>query len=251
MLGPTKAPRFSRVVVALGAASPQKPALEAGFGLAAAVGAALEGLFVEDANLVRLASLPFATETCALTGARRNLATEDVERALRVEAARLEQRLASSAARTQVRWSFAVARGELFTQAAARQGDLLVLGTHARAPPRPGPVAVLFDASPEARRALVAATRFARALSCALLILVPGNDAAPQRAVLKRAREWLAAEGIGGVALALAPDQRALIAAVRARGGLVLTLPEPALAAWPLDLAALVTAIACPLVIAR
>jgi len=46
-------PGLSRVLVALGAAIPSRPAVETGVGLAAAMGAALEALFVEDVNLLR------------------------------------------------------------------------------------------------------------------------------------------------------------------------------------------------------
>ncbi len=67
----TKPPAESRVLVALGAAAANRGAVETGVGLAAAMGAALDALFVEDANLLRLGALPFASEISALTGARR------------------------------------------------------------------------------------------------------------------------------------------------------------------------------------
>jgi hypothetical protein len=94
---------LSRVLVALGASIPSRPAVETGVGLAAAVGAALEALFVEDANLLRLGALPFASEISALTGAWRALAVGEMERALRVEASRLEELLAASATRERCR----------------------------------------------------------------------------------------------------------------------------------------------------
>src|SRR5512147_1159699 len=91
---------FERVVVRLGLAPSDESALEAGLGLAAALGAALEGLFVEDTNLLRFGALPFASETSTLTGVRRSVGPTEIERALRVAASRYERRLAESASRT-------------------------------------------------------------------------------------------------------------------------------------------------------
>lgn len=257
MEAPLPTLRFSRVLVALGAVAANRPALDTGIGLAAAVGAALEALFVEDANLVRLGALPFASETSAITGACRMLAVGEMERAMRVEAARQRQLLAGAATRRDVAWSFAVTRGELLAEAIAREADLIVLGALARSaasvpePFAPGPMAALFDASPAAVRGLAATTQLARALSSELIVLVPAGNSAPQRAARKHAREWLANEQVRGRALPLALDQRALIAEVRSRRTALLALPAPALSEWPIDLAALIANLACPLVIAR
>jgi hypothetical protein len=246
---------FERVVVRLSAASRTDPTLEAALRLAAALDAALEGLFVEDANLLRLAALPFATEVCVLTGMRRTLAATDVERAFRLAASRHERRLAESAARSHVRWSFAVTRGDFLGEAAARGGDLIVVGPHADAGLRAGPIAVLQDGWPSASRALDAAERLARALSRGLLILVSDggakDDTAARSDAVTRARLHLARQDLAGAAIGVPPERPALAAALRARRGAVLVLPEAALAAWPIDLDALAAELGCPLVIAR
>jgi hypothetical protein len=245
------------VLVALGAAIPSRPAVETGVGLAAAMGVALEALFVEDANLLRLGSLPFASEISALTGLRRALAGGELERALRVEASRIEQLLAASAARQRVPWSFAVTRGELLAEAMTREADLVVFG----APMRPtapfqepewaGPVAALFDASPEALRALAATTRLARALARELVILVPAGEGKAHRAVRQQAREWLTAEQVEGVVVPLTAAHSALVDVVRARRGRMLALPASALSARGMPLALLVADLSCPVVIVR
>ena len=248
---------LSRVLIALGGASPSRPALETGVGLAAAIGAALDALFVEDASLLRLGALPFASETSALTGARRALGAGEMERALRVEAAQLERLLAQAAARRQVPWSFAVTRGQLLTEAMRRDADLIVFGaqTHATPPvnePEPsGPVTAVFDASPEALRTLAATTQLARALTRSLLILVPPEKRAPQRAAHQQARDWLQAEQVAGLVVTMDSGERALVGAVRARRSGLLALPASVLDLWPVELAALVAGIACPLVIVR
>ena len=248
---------LSRVLVALGAAIPSRPAVETGVGLAAAMGVALEALFVEDVNLLRLGSLPFASEISALTGLRRALVGGELERALRVEASRLEQLLAASAAQQRVPWSFAVTRGELLAEAMTREADLIVFGAPmrpsapAQEPEWAGPVVSLFDASPEALRALAATTRLARTLSRTLVILVPAGEGKAQRAVRQRALEWLAAERVEGVVAPLTAAHPALVEAMRARHGRVLALPASALARRQVTLAMLVADLACPVIIVR
>jgi hypothetical protein len=90
------------------------------------LGATLEGLFVESTELLRVCALPNAKEMSALTGTRRPMAMGDLERAFRVEAARLERIFAAQTARTRIAWSFSVARGELWTAALARDAELIV-----------------------------------------------------------------------------------------------------------------------------
>src|SRR5512136_1850854 len=87
----------ARVLVAMDAETLNALALKAGAGLAAALGARLEALFVENADLVSLGGLPFASEISALTGAWRDVAVEEIERALRLEAARIEHLVAEAA----------------------------------------------------------------------------------------------------------------------------------------------------------
>jgi len=252
-----KALGLSRVLVALGASIPSRSAVATGVGLAAAVGAALEALFVEDVNLLRLGALPFASGISTLTGEWRALAVGEMERALRVEASHLEELLAASAARQRISWSFAVTRGELFAEAMMREADLIVLGAPMRstAPTREpgwsGPVTALFDASPDSSRALAATTRFARALARKLLILVPAGEGKAHRVAGQLAREWLTAEQVEGLVVPLAAAHSALVDAVRTRKSVVLALPESALSARRIHLATLVTKLACPVVIVR
>jgi hypothetical protein len=248
---------LSRVLVALGAAATNRPAVAMGVGLAAVLGVSLEALFVEDANLLRLGLLPFASEISALTGARRVLAAGELERALRAEATGLEHLLAAAAAPHRVPWSFAVARGDLLAEAMARDADLIVFGApmrpavRAREPEWSGPVAVLFDASSDALRALAAATRLARALARQLIIIVPAADGDTHPAVRQRAREWLAAEQVEGQVVPVTAARPALVAAVRSRKSGALALPASGLSARHLQLAMLVAEVTCPVLIVR
>jgi hypothetical protein len=255
MSAPAPPGRFARVLVPLAALTRSREALETGAGLAAAVGARLEGLFVEDANLARLSALPFACEVESLTAAARALPLAAVERAFRVEAARFARLLAQSADRARVECTFQVARGQWIAEAAARDADLTVLVGSRRAVAgdrdrgRRRRVAVLFDASAPAQRGLAAATRLARAIQRELLILVPQSGTAA--AADDEARSWLAAERLAGEALRLPPTAEALFALLRAHGGSTLTLPAAALSALAGDLAALVEDAPCALILVR
>ena len=246
--------RERRVLVALGTASGGTRILETGAGLAAALGARLEGLFVEDADLVHLAGLPFARELSAVTGAWRGLALDEIERALHLEAAKLERLFADVARRAQVPWSFATARGRLVAVAAAREAELTVLAGRA-AVPGPGErhggrgsLAVVFDGSAASFRALEVAGRLADALGRELRVLV--SDRAPAAAATE-ARTWLAARGGPGVAVALPAGAAPLADALRTGRSELLIEAVPDLGPSIHGLAALLTRLSCPLLIVR
>jgi hypothetical protein len=77
--------------------------------LAGEMRAELLGLFIEDVELLRFASLPFAVEVGFPSAARRTLDVAAVERALRDQAAALRRALAASLGERA--WSLRVARG--------------------------------------------------------------------------------------------------------------------------------------------
>jgi len=118
-----------RILVALDASAHSLAAVEAAAELAAAMQAEMEGLFVEDINLIRLASLP-CTREVRHTASVASLDLEQMERALKAQAAEARQALAAAARRAHVQWSFRVARGPVAHEvlAAAAAADLLTLG---------------------------------------------------------------------------------------------------------------------------
>lgn len=248
---------FSRVVFAVGAAMPGHAAVQTAVDLAAAVGAALEGLFVESADLLRVSALPDARETSALTGTRRQMASSDLERAFRLEAARLERLLATQAARTNIAWSFTITRGELTRQVLARDAELIVVEAPGRRAslPQPsrkrGPLLSVFDATPAAQRGLAAAMRLAHRTGSELVILVPDGNGAASRSARREAEEWLRTEGVTGFALPGLLDRAGVLAVARARRCALVVLPAPLVAEWSVDLALLADAAPCPLVLAR
>ena len=200
-----------RILVALDASTHSLAAVEAAADIAAAMQAAMDGLFVEDINLIRLASLPFAREIRHTTTVAA-LDLEQMERALKAQAAEARKALEAAAKRARVQWSFRVARGRVAHEvlAAAATADLLTLGKLGRSrhpQARLGstalrvlsgapialllvekwqararglrPVLVVYDGSEGATRALKAAASLAEAggVSLTAVLLADNHDA--------------------------------------------------------------------------
>ncbi len=132
----TFAPR--RILVALDASVGSFAALEAAADLAGRSQAELLGLFVEDANLFRIARLPSARHVGLPSGADETLDVRAVENQLRAVAARARSALEAAGRRMQVRVTFQVARGHVAREVAlaAEEADLLILGWASRPLPR-------------------------------------------------------------------------------------------------------------------
>ena len=200
-----------RILVALDASTHSMAALAAAVELAAAMEAELEGLFVEDVNLVRLAGLPFVREV-RHTASVEVLDSTRMERALKAQASQAREALETAAGRAQVHWSFRVVRGHVAQEVlqAASQADLVTLGKQGRSKspgarlgstalrvalhvpgalllvergvPGGQPVLVLYDGSDGAQRALDAAARLAKMSGTHLIVLLLAGapDAAKQ-----------------------------------------------------------------------
>ncbi|MDX1664253.1 MAG: universal stress protein [Candidatus Promineifilaceae bacterium] len=198
---------IQQILVALDNSTHSLAALHAAARLAATVHAKLLGLFVEDINLLRLASLPFAREVRWPTAREEKLDREQMEHDLRLRASQARRALAYAADQVEAEWSFRVVRGVVSKEVleAALEADLLSLGRASRSErshvplgstaraaavqaPRPvlvarvgadlqQPIAVTYDGSPTGSRALAAAVQMARANESNLLILIVARDA--------------------------------------------------------------------------
>jgi len=252
-----------RIVLAIDTGSLTRPALEAAAALAAGLEAELAALFVEDERLLRLAALPFAREIGFPSAQLQAIGLEDMERAFRAQAEHLRRVVEETARRLTLTWTLAVTRGEILSVSLARlaPGDLLVLGRGQRAgfplgggPREAGafqalaarPVAVLLDEGDPALRALEAGHAIARVIGTELAVLVRAGSAAAFETGRRQAAEWLAARGALARYLWLGSGEvAALAAAVRTHGGGALIWPG----SDPAVLAALIEALACPVVV--
>ena len=197
-----------RIVMALDTASSVLPAIEAAAGLALGLNAELAGLFIEDERLLRFAGLPFAREFGFASAGTRDLAPAAVEQALRAQAEQLRRLLAATAERLSFAWTLEVVRGEVPRSVLARAeaSDLLVLGRSEYSWPgatrridpaqrfpvlSARPVAVVFDGSAAALRALSIGKTLAGVTGSALTILIPVTGTETFNELRERAAQQL------------------------------------------------------------
>lgn len=283
--------RVRRILVALDASPHSLAALAAAVDLAAGLGAEVEGLFVEDIELLRMADLPVTREVGAFTALARDFDSGGLERQLRVQAARAERALSGLADPARVSWTFRVARGAVAVEllAAARGSDLITVGRAGWSPAgprglgstlralladaprpvlvlRPGrrldcPLCVLYDGSPTATRALEAAVDLLpwRDGNLRVFILPDARRAEPDAGnpvtadpVETAVRHWLAERGHSAQVWRLERSDPATVAStLRAAGGGALVLPAGHPLAGGEGLAAVMDAAGCGVLVVR
>jgi hypothetical protein len=123
---------IERVVVSLDAASDNPAAIDTAARLAARANAPLHGVFVEDEELLHLASLPFARQFTLGAGAEQ-LTTDVVELHLKSAAERARTELLAAARRHGATATFEVVRGAPESAvSSASERDLVVAGGQTR-----------------------------------------------------------------------------------------------------------------------
>lgn len=215
-----------RILVAVDASPPSLSALRTAAELAARVHAEVEGLFVEDIELVRLARLEVASHVSFLSGSQERLDVESLEAQLHSLATRARRALTDATVRSRVSGRFRVARGDVVAElvSAAAEADLLVIGWASR-PLWPrhrlgrtaqaaaertrcsvlllpegarveGPVAVVDDDAQGAETAVEAAASLVQATRAILRVLVPAAGADEARTEIERLGRLLERRGI-------------------------------------------------------
>jgi nucleotide-binding universal stress UspA family protein len=194
-----------RILVALDASPDSIAALEGALALAARLEGEVAGLFVEDVKLLSAADLSCAREILYPSAQLSRLTRAGLEERLRAHSERVQAVLAEAATRARVPWSFRTVRGEVAAEliAAAGTADLLCLGRlgwSLGSPARIGStalrlaastipvllhsgsgtlakrtVAVYYDDSPAAVRALAVAAVLAQEAP-SIMILIPAGD---------------------------------------------------------------------------
>lgn len=195
---------IQRIVVALDASEPSAVALTVSAGLAQALQVELVGVFVEEAQLLRMAEGRFASEVDYFSGQLRPLQPDQLRRQLRVRARRARDLLRAMAEERELVWSFHMVEGRPATElrTLAGKGDLITVGERSRLPgrgpgstvrglveaggrlvlvvgPRSGTeiaVRVLHDGTPGADEALEVAMGLHRARGGEVLVLAPARD---------------------------------------------------------------------------
>ena len=174
-----------QIAVTLDAFEVSAQALEQAVLLAKRMGAQLEGIFVEDIDLIQIAELPFLREVRSVSRSEDAISLARMEQELRVLARRAERQLGEQAARHNVVWSFRIWRGSIDNDllAADIESDVLTLTrlgaalTRSRAlPARSTAVSVLFSGTDASARALQTAIKLATDPDKELNILLPANN---------------------------------------------------------------------------
>lgn len=216
-----------RIVVALDSSAHSRAAMVVAVDLARRLDAEIEGLYVEDIDLVNLAGLPFGNVVDLATGRAAPFDTRALESQMKAEIGRARRALQDTAGRARLTASFRVVRGRLEAQivAAAGDADLLILGA-AGVGLRPGgrfkpgrmalaaasgarhsvlllrqgsgfqgrPL-VAYDGTPAGDKALDAAIELARSSGFAVRLLIAEPDEAKARVLEQKAAARFAAAG--------------------------------------------------------
>ena len=102
-----------RILVALDASTHSLAALEEAAALASRLKAEVMGLFVEDINLLRLATSPMARQIGLPSAIGEEIDSAMIESGLRAQASQARAALAAAAGRAGVNWSFRTVRGRV------------------------------------------------------------------------------------------------------------------------------------------
>ena len=122
---------LGRILVALDDSRQSRAALEAAAAIAERLQAELEGMFIEDIDLLQMAELPFAHEIGFTSRSRRLLDSNTMARALRARASALRKTFEEIASRHRLVSSFHVTRGKVLAEllAATERVDMIAVGT--------------------------------------------------------------------------------------------------------------------------
>lgn len=264
-----------RILVALDGSSESLAALDAAALLAAHLHAQVEALFVEDADVLRLADLPCARVTSALLLQTERIDRPRLERQMRVRAMQAQEMVRRRATALRVQATFRQVRGKVATEvlAAAAEADLLSVGrterslagwwpaeaalqaalaagrpflvVGRRAKPGQG-VLMVYDGSPADGRALELAAELAESTGQGLSVLILAPTYSEARELAQRVSGPLAGRRLGlDVRYSSGEYRTAVAAALRqARPGLVVAGVESGERAGQL-----VQAVDCPLLL--
>jgi nucleotide-binding universal stress UspA family protein len=259
-----------RIVVSCDASPLGAAALDAAAALARQLNAELAGLFVEDINLLRLATLPFAREYALMNAVPRAIDAGGLEQAMRRQAEAMRAALSQVAGASQVPWTFQVVRGAMLDSVLElmREPGLAVLGhagqfvvaaetsaQHAAQRRDAGeaggrPILVLFDGSPVAQRALQVAVALAKSHRTSLVLLIVAGDAAGAAKLRAAAGALLAGGGVQHRFQALAArDMRAVRNATQSNHAAALLWAGVHDEAERKGLTALVDEVSCPVLL--
>lgn len=271
---------FRRILVGVDASAGNLAALEAAANLAAELRSELTGLFVEDADLIALAGLPFAQEV-TFGGSVRSLDSAEIEREMKRRAIAAQRAFRTVAEQRRLRWEFRTVRGKVIREltAASDRLDLLCVGPCARPATRRGGRGETTRLISQARGAVLYLDRYARTQSKSVMALLNGGahdrdaieicgrvaaarggdialviqaeDEGQASEILEIARRQLGAGRVPTVHTIVPPNRRAILNLIRStETGLLITAADADLATEQ-GLSAVIEAADCPVLVLR
>jgi nucleotide-binding universal stress UspA family protein len=252
-------------MVMLGSIETDRAALEALSLLAGTTPAEILGTFVEDIELLMFAELPIAREYCLLTQAERRLQIPDIERQFRVQARAAQQALAEIAERLGSTLSFRTVRGATTTllREALAETDLMLFGAvrgtlrlsggFTRAYPgrsTRGPVAVVFDGSDAAQRALRVALQIAPQTVTPLTVILKTVEPGQLPTLTEQATRLSGTRGLHLVEM-VKPAWREVLERVRAHHSAALVVAISAELLQEENLGQLRNELNCPVILVK
>jgi nucleotide-binding universal stress UspA family protein len=216
---PEQGKPIRRILVALDASPHSLAALQVAVELAVQLGAEVEGLFVEDINLLNLSDLPMARELVAYAIHPRRLDRIRMAEQLQTQARMARKALEDIAEKAQVHWTFRVVRGIIAAEllAAAEEMDLILLGrtgwsnrrrvgsTTLAVASQSGrhtliirrgahlglPVGIVYDGSVHAQKAINTAVDLLRYQEGYLIIIIRAEDLETARQLQTEVSAWV------------------------------------------------------------
>ncbi len=225
----------------------------------------LQGVFIEDDELLRAASLPFVKELCRLTLGVREFHSAQFERAVALRTRAARRAIAELAQRMGVPHTFRNVQGSTISllQETAHSADITVfepLRMFAAAPISPlvqtrrsqQRIVVAIDDLATCADALIAATLLAEGEMRRISVLLTAAAAAPaeQDALVRMVRKLLPADP-ACILLLTEPGIQKLIAAARAEGANMLVLGASEELLKPESLRSLRQQLRCPICLVR
>jgi len=233
-----------RIAVALEVSAAGRPLVEACARLAARLGAELEGIFVEDVNLLRLSGLSFLRELRPSSLGEEAVSARRMQSELRALARAAEQMLEQAARETGVPWSFRVWRGQAGAEALAgglaaeflglarigRRASLRLWaasGFRAYRPPQiSSGICVLLNAGDTAQQLLETAAYLAQQPDNLLTVLLPAAATEQADALREAAAMLLAGHGQTARFIRLERTDAASLAQAALRAGAAMLVAE-------------------------
>lgn len=176
----TNNPANSRMLLALDHAVFNSAVLRSAVKLAEVLRAELEGLFVEDINLINMASLPFTREVAAGSGIVRSIDSLSIKRTLRLRAERVRHNLLTMSGEAQVQCSFRSICSERISEiySALETVDVVMTaGDAGHSEVTGGCIVTLFTDAMRDTQSLLTAQQLAAQHHCTLKVIVPADRA--------------------------------------------------------------------------